>query len=56
MIAIFDADRQEILERNHIQLASPKQVQDLFRQQLAKTHQPVADLRELLSLPTQMGA
>jgi hypothetical protein len=51
VVAIFDADRQEILERNDIRLASSESVQQRFRQQLTETHQAVADLREFLGVP-----
>jgi hypothetical protein len=51
VVAIFDADRQEILERNDVRLASSESLQQRFRQQLAETHRAVADLREFLGVP-----
>jgi hypothetical protein len=50
VIAIFEPDQQEILERNSIPLASSDQVQQLFRQTLAETTQVVAELRDFLGL------
>jgi hypothetical protein len=51
VIAIFEPDRQEILERNSIPLASSDKVQQLFRQTLTETTQAVAELRDFLGLP-----
>jgi hypothetical protein len=55
VVAIFDADRQETLERNDIPLASSEKIQQRFRQQLAETHQAVADLNVFLGLPTSIN-
>jgi hypothetical protein len=52
VIATFEPDHQEILERNSIQLASSDQVQQLFRQTLTETTKVVAELRDFLGLPS----
>jgi hypothetical protein len=50
VIATFEGDRQVLLERNAIQLASPDKVQQLFRQTLTETNQVVLELRTFLGL------
>jgi hypothetical protein len=52
VIATFEPDRQEILERNSIQLASSDKVQQRFRQALTETTEAVAELRDFLGLPS----
>jgi hypothetical protein len=50
VVMTFEDDRQVVLERNAIQLASPDKVQQLFRQTLTETNQVVLDLRTFLGL------
>jgi hypothetical protein len=50
VVMIFEDDRQILLERNAIQLASPDKVQQLFRQTLTETNQVVLELRTFLGL------
>jgi hypothetical protein len=49
-VMTFEGDRQVVLERNAIQLASPDKVQQLFRQTLTETNQVVLELRAFLGL------
>jgi hypothetical protein len=50
VVMTFEDDRQVLLERNDIQLASPDKVQQLFRQTLTETNQVVLELRTFLGL------
>jgi hypothetical protein len=50
VIMTFEDDRQVVLERNAMQLASPDKVQQLFRQTLTETNQVVLELRTFLGL------
>jgi hypothetical protein len=50
VVMTIEDDRQVVLERNAIQLASPDKVQQLFRQTLTETNQVVLELRTFLGL------